>query len=394
MKIDSILFDLDGTLWDSVDAVAASWNLVLEPQAGISITRDELSGLMGLQMPQIAAAILPELSEDEQLRILDECSQSELAYLAEHGGILYDNLEETLTELAEKYRLFIVSNCQSGYIECFLKAHRLEALFDGFECWGNTNLSKGENIKRVIEQYNLSSTVMVGDTVSDCNAAEYAGVPFVFARYGFGEVETDRCAAIIDSFGALVPLFCSSELLWSVVGKVRRDLSIVSDSYLLDDAGIYHLITTAHDGEETGKPTACCEGALWHKVRSVTLIADEKCLEIEYCANMKMVVFLGEQNADDVLDFIRNARAKAPLKAAEDTLSAAWLSVRDKAVIPDSDDVRQTIRSFCTLAKLMASSATIPAEIYALTAITLRACPSCGRLTDDSYCSACGAKIE
>ena len=87
-------------------------------------------------------------------------------------------------------RLFIVSNCQCGYIELFLEKNRLESLITDFECFGNTGMSKGENIRLLLERNGLKpqQTVYVGDTQGDYEATVEAGIPFILAAYGFGKV--------------------------------------------------------------------------------------------------------------------------------------------------------------------------------------------------------------
>ena len=62
---------------------------------------------------------------------MDEMCSYENEYLSIHGGTLYPGLEDTLKELKKNYRLFIVSNCQSGYIEAFLHAHIIRKLKPG-----------------------------------------------------------------------------------------------------------------------------------------------------------------------------------------------------------------------------------------------------------------------
>ena len=118
--------------------------------------------------------------------------------------MLYAKVEETLKELSKKYKLFVVSNCQDGYIECFFKAHKLDKYFTDYECPGRTGLSKGENNKLVIERNNLKKPVYVGDTEGDAESARVAGIPFVFAKYGFGSVEKYQYE--IDSFQDLLTI--------------------------------------------------------------------------------------------------------------------------------------------------------------------------------------------
>jgi phosphoglycolate phosphatase len=89
-----------------------------------------------------------------------------------------------------------VSNCQSGYIEVFFKISGMEHYFSGHQCYGTKNLPKADNIKDIINDHNLQAPVYIGDTMGDYNAATKAGVPFVFAAYGFGEVNEDQVATI------------------------------------------------------------------------------------------------------------------------------------------------------------------------------------------------------
>ena len=100
----------------------------------------------------------------------------------------YPNLEKTLQKLKEKYSLYIVSNCQDGYLQAFLDFHELNVFFADFEMSGRTGKNKCENIKEIIERNGLEKAIYVGDTDDDRKAAEGAEIPFVYADYGFGTV--------------------------------------------------------------------------------------------------------------------------------------------------------------------------------------------------------------
>ena len=188
---DSILFDLDGTLWDAVPQVAKSWTLGLE-QLGIRrspITAEELFPCMGLLLSDIAQRLLPGLDPELQEQAITHCCQMENQYLAQHGATLYPHEEEVLDALSKKYPLFIVSNCQTGYIEAYFEGSGMGKYFTGFESAGNTGLTKAENIALVAKRHGLKKPVYVGDTALDHKSAVEAGVPFIFAAYGFGTVE-------------------------------------------------------------------------------------------------------------------------------------------------------------------------------------------------------------
>lgn len=206
MKIDSLLFDLDGTLWDSVDGICAAWSEVIAKQnlSRTDIKRNELTDYMGLFLLDIGKKMFPELEEDTVATLMEACCRREEEYLALHGGELYPLLEETLASLSKKYKLAIVSNCQDGYIQCFFAAHPLATYFTDTECAGVTGLAKGDNIKLVMERNGLKNTLFIGDTQGDADAAQKAGVPFVFASYGFGN--PDSYAYKIETFADLLQL--------------------------------------------------------------------------------------------------------------------------------------------------------------------------------------------
>jgi len=183
----AVLFDLDGTLWDSAEGVCRAWNIVLERNGmAPELTVEKIHGMMGKQMDVIAAILFPGNSREEQAALMDECARKEHEILAQTGGILFPMLEETLTALSQKYTLGIISNCQSGYIETFFAAHGLGKYFSDIECFGNNGFSKGENIALVVKRGGFDEAIYVGDTQGDYEGAVHAGLPFVHAAYGFG----------------------------------------------------------------------------------------------------------------------------------------------------------------------------------------------------------------
>ena len=205
--MDSIIFDLDGTLWDPIDTVLSAWNNVIRNNKQIisELTRKDFEGTMGLQMNEISRKLFPALSYMERQQLVKVCCELEQPFIEKYGGVLYPNVENVLKELSQKYKLYIVSNCQDGYIESFYKYHKLEKYFLDFESHGRTTMSKGENIKLVIDRNNLLNPVYIGDTEGDLNASRFAKIPFIFAKYGFGQVS--QYDNEIESFDELLSIF-------------------------------------------------------------------------------------------------------------------------------------------------------------------------------------------
>lgn len=208
MYTDGIIFDVDGTLWDSTPIVAEAWTQAVL-KCGIKdriVTAGELKQLFGKTMSVIAASLFPEASKEVQEIILEKCCVYEEEALEENQqDICYPDVREVIKQLAKTYDLYIVSNCQCGYIEQFLRKTQLEAYIKDIECFGNTGKNKGENIRLLVKRNSLKAPVYIGDTKGDCDASKEAGVPFIFASYGFGNVT--EYAAKIGEMKDLLTLF-------------------------------------------------------------------------------------------------------------------------------------------------------------------------------------------
>lgn len=191
MNTDGIIFDVDGTLWDTTPIVANAWNAALDEMglSEIRVDADMLKGLFGLPMDVIIDRIMPEQDEKVKEEYLPLCSEYEFKYLRKEPGILYPDFERTLSILSEKTKLYIVSNCQSGYIELFYDKTGFSKYFCDQLCPGDSGLLKADNIKLIAKRNGLNSPVYVGDTHMDHEACKVAKVPFVFAAYGFGSTE-------------------------------------------------------------------------------------------------------------------------------------------------------------------------------------------------------------
>lgn len=186
---DSIGFDLDGTLWSSMNCITSSWQRVAEGYNLPLPTDEQIRSVMGLNRIDLMNRLFPNMNKNLSEKFFDEATVACVGELREHGGILYDGVEETLAELSKHFKLYIVSNCQESYMDAFLSYHKLGKYFCDTVFENPETLSKGENIKEVITKHDFKNSLYIGDTQGDKNAASLADIPFGFAAYGFGTVD-------------------------------------------------------------------------------------------------------------------------------------------------------------------------------------------------------------
>ena len=207
MNYESIIFDIDGTLWDSRALVAEGYNIQLKKEGldHLCVTAEDLKPLFGKVMTEIADVILASIDPKDRYELMERCMETENNYLFENEcRIGYPGVAETVAELAKKYRLFIVSNSQCGYPELCISKLGLTGYIEGHMCFGDTGTSKGKTIRKLMEKHSIQSCAYVGDTQGDYEATVEANVPFIWATYGFG-TPADFVAKI-DTFADLLTL--------------------------------------------------------------------------------------------------------------------------------------------------------------------------------------------
>ncbi|MBC7745471.1 MAG: HAD family hydrolase [Flavobacterium sp.] len=189
-KPDSLIFDMDGTLWDAVEMYVASWNAgYAKEKVNKVVTTDDLGFMMGWEKRKVLERMLPEFSIEEQEKIFETINSSRAEMLSQMGGKLYNGVVDGLIKLSKEYKLFIVSNCPENLITEFMDWAGITHLITDEMAHGVNSKPKHYNIKLLIEKYNLKSPIYIGDTQTDSEESRKAELPFVFVNYGFGSTE-------------------------------------------------------------------------------------------------------------------------------------------------------------------------------------------------------------
>ena len=189
-KPDSLIFDMDGTLWDAADTYVASWNAGFKKEKiNKVITREDLSYMMGWEKRKVLDHVMPDFDQDKQERIFKTINEFRAELIPKMGGVLYKGIKEGLEALSAKYKLFIVSNCPDNLIKQFMEWAEITPFITDEMAHGVNSKPKHYNIQLLIDRYKLQTPVYIGDTETDSIESRKAGLPFVFLSYGFGETE-------------------------------------------------------------------------------------------------------------------------------------------------------------------------------------------------------------
>lgn len=186
--IDSMIFDMDGTLWDAVDTYCKVWDSTF---AALGVRREpvryeQLLAQMGKPLEDIFDAIA---THDAPYRkeFFTLLPRIEVAIEPILGGRIYSGVRDTLTALHRRgIRLFMVSNCLESGLDNFYEFSRLGPLFTDRRTYGGTGHDKDVNLRELRDVYKLERPVYVGDIQRDCDSTHKAGMEFVWASYGFG----------------------------------------------------------------------------------------------------------------------------------------------------------------------------------------------------------------
>ncbi len=202
---DAVILDIDGTIWNTTGIVAVAWNHAVDKSgyAARKVVAQDLQKEFGKTMDVIAADLWPDLTEEQRCMLMSLCCKEEQLALDESTmDICYPGVRETVRELSAGNNFYVVSNCQAGYIELTLEKTGLAPYIKDFECYGRTGKGKAENLLLIKARNQMVAPLYVGDTQGDADACAQAGIPFVWASYGFGQ-KVSSCFERIDSFAEL-----------------------------------------------------------------------------------------------------------------------------------------------------------------------------------------------
>jgi len=211
MNSSLLVFDLDGTLVDSVPDLRAALNQMLRERGRPLLSLPQVKRMVGDGAPAMVtralAATGPEaIDAGGALARFLEIYEANPVRLTR----LYPEVRRTLTELRRRgYRTAICTNKPQRATIAVVEGLGLGDLFDGIAGGDHFPVRKPDpgHLLSLIAELGArrESSVMIGDNENDAAAARAAGVPLILMRYGYARVDPELLAAdaLLDHFGEL-----------------------------------------------------------------------------------------------------------------------------------------------------------------------------------------------
>jgi phosphoglycolate phosphatase len=201
-----LLFDLDGTLVDTIRDITNALNYALKSVGIIEISTDETKALVGEGITKLLEKVLGEQNK----KFSEDAKRKFLAFYTDHlidYSSVYPDVKETLGRLVH-YRKAVISNKREYQSTEILSRLNLLRNFD-FVVGSDTTPERKPSavpILHVIQKLAVrpEATVMIGDSNFDIEAGKKAGVTTVAVTYGYRERKyLSNADYMIDKFSEL-----------------------------------------------------------------------------------------------------------------------------------------------------------------------------------------------
>lgn len=200
----SIIFDMDGTLFQTNKILEISleetfeYLRVKEGWEGRTPVEDYRK-IMGVPLSVVWENLLPSYSNEIRLDVNDFFHEKLIENIYKGNGALYPNVEETFTYLKNSgYTIYIASNGLPEYLSAIVDYYKLNRwLTDVYSIQQIESKEKSELVRTLIQKCNITGGAMVGDRISDIQAAKLNGLLAIGCNFDFAQADELEQADIV-----------------------------------------------------------------------------------------------------------------------------------------------------------------------------------------------------
>ena len=188
-----ILFDLDGTLLDTLEDLTDATNYALAQLGFPPRTKEEIRSFVGNGAWNQIRLSAPEGTDEQTLQQLLDTYKPYYAAHCQNKTRPYTGIPEVLAAVATKYPTAIVSNKPDIAVKP-LCAQYFPGIFALGEKAGCPRKPAPDMVHRAMEAIGVDRCIYVGDSEVDVLTAKNAGVPCISVLWGFRDREEIEAA--------------------------------------------------------------------------------------------------------------------------------------------------------------------------------------------------------
>ncbi len=205
----AVLFDLDGTLLDTIGDLAEAANRMLAELGRPRRTQDEIHSFVGKGIPNLVRRCLTENAKATEDEIEAAVTVFRRHYHSVNGAStrIYPGVMETITALrARCIKLAVVTNKAEAFTLPLLERMGIAAHFDTVVSGDTLPVKKPDPavLHLACDRLGVAArdALMIGDSANDALAAQRAGMPVLLVTYGYSEgmpVDTIECDGLLSN---------------------------------------------------------------------------------------------------------------------------------------------------------------------------------------------------
>lgn len=193
-----LAFDIDGTIFDAgeilLTAIEQGSDKLknLRPELNISTpTMQQITSTLGYPLPEIFRMLYPELDAEGRRLYAEIWTENLVSLILARKGILIDGAERIIPQLhAEGFTMLVASNGARAYVEAVLAAYDLKQYFaEPFLYAEDGYGTKSGIVKEYMQVLEPGQFIMIGDRVTDLDAARDNSIPFIGCAFGHAGIE-------------------------------------------------------------------------------------------------------------------------------------------------------------------------------------------------------------